>query len=550
MLGAAVVVIAEPADAQFSPWPVRRVPSAANGGGPIPVRAASRKRRHHGGEEAKKTQPSAKGPHLIVVSIGEQRVSLFGDGALIARSGVSTGMRGHPTPEGVFSVIQKDRYHHSNIYSGAPMPFMQRITWSGVALHAGVLPGYPASHGCIRLTYEFATMLWRTTQIGARVIVTRTGVEPTEIAHANLFVPKARPGEPPVASDPPLKASDVGMRLRLADASDSSMASDAESPLAGAAPVAGKEKGTGETGDAPTATGSVKSGDEPRTADSPPAAEPVKTTESPVAPTTGATDPAEPSKPVETAAPAKAPEPALVPAKSTETPAIQPAVTGSANPPTEPPKAAERPAGAEPDKTAEPAKTDEKPKTDETPKAAEAPKPAADPVQLMEAAKAEFATMAIAVEPANKKEQISVLVSRKEGRLFVRQNFLPLFSVPVTIRNPERALGTHVFTAMESIKDGSAMRWTVVTIPGQHAARAEPTERRGKKSRRRHEEEAKPAVRESVSSASEALDRIEMPKDATARVSELLVPGFSLIVSDHGISGETNDGTDFIILTR
>jgi hypothetical protein len=97
------------------------------------------------GDETRKSEHAPKGPLLIVVSIGEQRVSLFGDGAVVARGPVSTGMRGHPTPEGVFSVIQKSRYHQSNIYSGAPMPFMQRITWSGVAMHAGVLPGYPAS---------------------------------------------------------------------------------------------------------------------------------------------------------------------------------------------------------------------------------------------------------------------------------------------------------------------------------------------------------------------------------------------------------------------
>ena len=92
--------------------------------------------------------------HLIVVSIPKQRISVYGAGGFTAQSAVSTGTAGFPTPTGVFSVIQKNRYHRSNIYSGAPMPFMQRITWSGVAMHAGVLPGYPASHGCIRLTHN------------------------------------------------------------------------------------------------------------------------------------------------------------------------------------------------------------------------------------------------------------------------------------------------------------------------------------------------------------------------------------------------------------
>src|SRR6185312_447312 len=95
------------------------------------------------------------GPLLIVVSISSQRATLYADGIPLAHSAVSTGMPGHPTPMGVFSVVQKDRHHVSNLYA-AEMPFMQRITWSGSALHQGPLPGYPASHGCIRLTTDFA----------------------------------------------------------------------------------------------------------------------------------------------------------------------------------------------------------------------------------------------------------------------------------------------------------------------------------------------------------------------------------------------------------
>ncbi len=112
-------------------------------------------------------------------------------------------MRGHPTPMGVFTVIGKERYHRSNIYSNAPMPFMQRITWSGVALHEGVLPGYPASHGCIRMTSEFAVFLWKTTKIGTRVIVTHDEPAPAEISNAKLFVPPPPPASP---RPPPLAA--------------------------------------------------------------------------------------------------------------------------------------------------------------------------------------------------------------------------------------------------------------------------------------------------------------------------------------------------------
>ena len=116
-------------------------------------------------------------------------LTLYSNGNLVATSPVSTGTPRHPTPTGVFSIIQNNRHHRSNIYSNAPMPFMQRLTWSGVALHRADLPGRPASHGCIRLPGDFAQFLWRTTKIGARVIVAREEIEPVEIAHARLFQP-------------------------------------------------------------------------------------------------------------------------------------------------------------------------------------------------------------------------------------------------------------------------------------------------------------------------------------------------------------------------
>ena len=162
------------------------------------------KHRHHRQghpEPAKNARPEevSKGPLQIVISIADQRVSLFDNGALIARSSVSTGMRGHPTPLGVFSVIEKQRWHRSNIYSAAPMPYMQRITWSGIALHAGVVPGHPASHGCIRLKNDFAVRLWHLTKRGARVIIAHDDVQPVEITNPHLFKPKAVSGSPEVA---------------------------------------------------------------------------------------------------------------------------------------------------------------------------------------------------------------------------------------------------------------------------------------------------------------------------------------------------------------
>jgi lipoprotein-anchoring transpeptidase ErfK/SrfK len=141
----------------------------------------------HESEPKTKSQEVAKGPLEIIISIADQRISVYDDGTLIGRSSVSTGVQGHPTPIGVFSVIGKELWHRSNIYSAAPMPYMQRITWSGIALHAGVLPGHPASHGCIRLANDFAVRLWRLTKRGTRVIIARHDVQPVQIASPRLF---------------------------------------------------------------------------------------------------------------------------------------------------------------------------------------------------------------------------------------------------------------------------------------------------------------------------------------------------------------------------
>jgi L,D-transpeptidase catalytic domain len=140
-----------------------------------------------------------KGPLQIVVSIDHQTVTLFSNGVRVAQGPVSTGVPGHPTPMGVFSIIEKDRYHRSNLYSNAPMPYMQRITWSGVALHEGPLPGYPASHGCIRMSHDFARKLWPVTKLGVRVIVARHQLTPVDFEHPKLFKPKLKPAEPEIA---------------------------------------------------------------------------------------------------------------------------------------------------------------------------------------------------------------------------------------------------------------------------------------------------------------------------------------------------------------
>ena len=122
----------------------------------------------------------------IVVSLGRQKVTVYQDTQTVGHSRISSGKAGHRTPKGVFSIIQKRRYHRSNIYSGAPMPFMQRVTWSGIALHEGRLPGYAASHGCVRLPRQFARKLFKTTKMRTHVVIARDNPIPRAFSHPNL----------------------------------------------------------------------------------------------------------------------------------------------------------------------------------------------------------------------------------------------------------------------------------------------------------------------------------------------------------------------------
>ena len=137
---------------------------------------------------------SAGEPLMAIVSLRDQRITVYDAKGWILRAPVSSGTKGRETPAGIFSVIQKAEDHYSNLYHDGHMPHMQRITWSGIALHGGVLPGRPASHGCIRLPFDFAERLFDATAMGMRVIVAPTDVAPVELAHPLLFQPKPGAG--------------------------------------------------------------------------------------------------------------------------------------------------------------------------------------------------------------------------------------------------------------------------------------------------------------------------------------------------------------------
>jgi L,D-transpeptidase catalytic domain len=332
----------------------------------------------------------------IIISLDKQQLTLYAGGEAIAHSRVSSGQPGHATPTGVFSLIEKDRWHRSNLYDDAPMYFMQRITWSGVALHQGVVPNYPASHGCIRLPEAFAQKLWAMTRLGARVIVTHREAEPVAISHPRLFLPAREPA--------------VAVR------------------------------------EFPTPAQMVKAAFDNEVLQARPGAD------------------------------AKA-MPSVMFAQNLTTPPASSTIDSVNSMPM--------------------------------------PTPPAAQVQL---------TAPLKPGP------ISVLISRKEGRLFVRKGFQPVFDVPITFERPADPIGTHVFTALAAKGDRDSVQWTVVTVPDTETAKAKATG--------------------SELTAAAALDRVTIPADALERISSMMSTGASLIITDQGLGPETGAGTDFIVLTR
>jgi hypothetical protein len=325
------------------------------------------------------------------------------------------------------------------------MFYMQRLTWSGVAMHEGILPGYAASHGCIRLPSDFASRLWVITRLGVRVVVARNDPAPYEFNHPKLFNPQLRPEAQVAGPQPGLRSS-----------------------LETARPVTLAQATADETG---------------RTSDA--------VDQAPIAP---AQEPVVPD--------------ARPPAPAVEAPAVSQAAEASSTDSTEPEK--HEPTEAEPRKPLPPRNR--------------------------------------TAEPVKRAGQVAVFVSKREKKIFVRQGFIPLFEMPIEIANPEQPLGTHVFTAMEVKDEGTRMRWNAITMPAEHSAN--PVEVRSKRGGKNADQPGPIARAKAPSSAAEALERINLPPEAVERISELLTPGSSLVVSDHGLGRETGRYTEFIVLTQ
>ncbi|MBV8824782.1 MAG: L,D-transpeptidase family protein [Bradyrhizobiaceae bacterium] len=402
----------------------------------VPDPAGAARRHHHAEHSAETVAPRAAGnPLMAIVSIKSQRVTIYDADGWILRAPVSTGQRGRETPAGVFSVIQKEKDHYSNLYDDAYMPNMQRITWSGIALHGGPLPGHPASHGCIRMPYGFAEGLFGKTAVGMRVIIAPRDATPVDISHPALFSPK-----PDDAAHAKALAAEASEAARKADAARAAAATAEREAARARMTLRAKE--------------TLKARAEAERAAAEKAVDAATSDEAKAR----ATD-----------------NKAKAEAKLADVQAQWDAANAELQP-----------------------KLDAANQTREAAAAAESARAAA--------AKA-------AREAARELEPVSVFISRKTQRLYVRRGFEPILESPVTIRDPEKPIGTHVFTAVDRTDDG--LRWTVVSLNEANDAKS-------------------------------ALDRLVIPQDVLDRIAPTASPRSSLIISDEALSRETGKGTDFI----
>jgi hypothetical protein len=401
------------------------------------------------------TAPRTAGePIMAIVSIKTQQVTFYDADGWILRAPVSTGVKGRETPAGVFALIEKDKDHHSTMYDDAWMPNMQRITWNGIALHGGPLPGYAASHGCIRMPYGFAEKLFDKTHIGMRVIIAPNDPAPVAFSHPALFQPKAE-------------------AIAAAPARAETLAAEAAEAVKAAAEA--KKAAVTAARETKSLAASLRRLEQlKRSADA------------------------------ALASADKALDKALALAKTDQAKA----------------QAEERKQKAAA-KAAELGTQLDTAKADATAKLAAAAA-AKDAVKSTEARKA--AAVKAATEAKLALEPVSIYISRATQKLYVRRNthkrwpdggevFDASIEVPVTIRDPDRPIGTHVFTAMA--RDGAGLRWTVVTI-------------------------------DEGDDAKDALDRITIPQDVLASLAPTAVPRSSIIVSDEPLSKETNYRTEFV----
>jgi L,D-transpeptidase catalytic domain len=540
------------AEAQFFPW--------GGGGGwgnsqwddrPRRVRRIPRNVEDDG-EKIVSTLPKPTGPLVIVISIGKQTVSIYDGTQKIATSPISSGMPGHDSPTGVFSILEKNRYHYSNLYGGAPMPFMQRVTNSGVAMHQGVVPGYPASHGCIRLPAAFARNLFGITDVGARVIITQDDLIPAEFSSPHLIAPL--PPDEQASNDTP---------ARVATAETASATTKDFPPVIGVTQATAAEATDKPRTRAAAAT--ARAAEKIQLSAAITDAENAKTAA--VANAKAMADAARTAR--DTIGKARAEQSRL---KDAADKAVREASNAadkfkdftaklvkvevdkltkedldkqSADEIAEETKALDL---ADAIAAAKKAAADQAPVVDKAvADAAAADKVAKTAAEAAKAAEKAIVDARAALASANaidarKDNPVSIFISRKTGRLQAKLGTGdPVIDVPITIKNPNQPLGTHVFTAVGYTPGEKGMRWNVVTV--NTTPKGENFYRR----RQRQEDETYVAPAGDDADPANALERVEIPADTQQRLAELMKPGSSFIITDYGLSRETSKRTDFII---
>jgi lipoprotein-anchoring transpeptidase ErfK/SrfK len=494
----------------------KRAPDAETAAAPDAAAAPAQKPAAKKAAEKSGTQ----GFVYAIVSLPDQHINVYDASGRIATSRVSTGQSGFRTPSGIYSVIGKSRYHRSNIYSGAPMPWMQRITWTGIAMHAGVVPGYPASHGCIRLPYSFAPVMFNLTKQGARVVVASRDTVPVDFSHSFLPLPKmqsAPAGAQQAARDTSVELASMGTSeagMTTAAVPGSSDTPTLLNPIAYAGAL--KDRAMADKTAADQAAKDALAAAQAAGAEARQAIDDIRKAEANLA--------AAEAKVADVDKRAAAPAPAAAAA------------------PTDPAQSIEAQKSA-----AQAELTSARTALDETRTREAAKTPAAfTAVETWKRAAAAASDASDLVDQAERRRaQVSVFISRKEGRIFIRQDWKEVWEAPVTFRDPDRPLGTHIYTAVDTVPDGSAVKWTAITVP----AESQPPKEAAARGKDKQPVPAQPDG-PAPETAAGALDRIELPDGARERIAELLWTGGSLIVSDQPRSYEMGEYTDFIVLTR
>ncbi len=468
----------------------------------------------------KPPEASSKDPLIVVISLRRQRLTVYNRNGSVTESPISSGTAENPTTTGIFSVIGKSVEHYSNLYDDAPMPYMQRLTWTGTAMHAGHLPGYPASHGCIRLPYAFSQRLFDMTAINTRVIVSNSDVAPRSISHAKLMNPL------------PIADETVALQAVAGLGGGGSLTSRRSDDVAMSAAARARFAETQELYDAikPVAAVHTARLDAQKVAQKTvnlarlelsALEEQVKTANGSIMRIERAREKLESQlagigRRMETARSDRALA-TLIDAEE----AIEAKLFDLAK---DLEGAKDTLAEAESVRADYDARIEAA--ADVQRLSVEAFREAA---QDLKDARAAFALKKR--EDARYVRPVSVMISRKDQRLYVRQGFEPLLEVPVTIDDVDTPLGTHVYTAM-GYRDGVAkLDWNVVSVPTRDGDKLD----RGK---------------QKAASATAALDRVQIPEDALVAITERIKPGSSIIISDDSTSPHFGDGTDFTVASR